>query len=247
MRILLINPNVTEAVTEMMAAEARRAASPGTEIVPATAPFGVQYIENRVESAIAAHAVLEVLAAQGGEADAAVIAAFGDPGLFAARELMDIPVLGIAEAAMLTAQTLGRRFSIVCLSSRLRTWYLETVALYGFEARLASVRGLDVPIPDIAAARDRFRERLIAECLAAVEEDDAEVAIMGGGPLAGLAREAAAEIPVPVLDGVACAVRLAEMLVGLGVSAPTRGSFVKPRAKPSQGLSQALSKLGGAG
>jgi Asp/Glu/hydantoin racemase len=243
MRILLVNPNVTEAVTEMMVAEARRAAGPDTEVLPATAPFGVPYIENRAEAALAAHAVLQVLAERAGEADAAVIAAFGDPGLLAARELLEIPVLGLAESAMLTAQMLGRRFSIVCLSSRLRTWYLETVALYGFEARLASVRGLDVPIPDIAAARDQFRARLIEECRRAVDEDDAEVVIMGGGPLAGLAREAAGDIPVPALDGVACAVRLAEMLHGLGARPPVRGSFARPRPKAAEGLAPALTRL----
>ena len=97
MRVLLINPNITEAMTESMAAEARRFASPSTEIIAVTAAFGTQYVENRIEAAIAAHAVLDALAKHAAGCDAALICAFGDPGLAAAREFVDIPVVGIEE------------------------------------------------------------------------------------------------------------------------------------------------------
>jgi Asp/Glu/hydantoin racemase len=82
----------------------------------------------------------------------------------------------------------------------------------------------------------------LEECRRAVEDDDAEVIICGGGPIAGLAREAAGEIPVPLLDGVSCAVRLAEAVTGLGTQPPTRGSFARPRPKPAKGLSEALTR-----
>ena len=97
MKLLLINPNITAAMTESMAAEARRYASASTEIVAVTAEFGTQYVENRVEAAIASHAVLDALAKHATGCDAAMISAFGDPGLAAAREFADIPVVGIQE------------------------------------------------------------------------------------------------------------------------------------------------------
>src|SRR6185437_12568773 len=200
MKLLLINPNVTEAMTESMADEARRFASPGTEIVTATAAFGTQYVANRVEAA------LDALAKHAAGCDAAIVSAFGDPGLAAAREFADIPVLGIEESAILTAWMLGRRYAIVCLTPRLRRWYIECAQEHGLDGRLVAVRALDTPVPDITQAKDRFRDRLLAECRHAIEEDEAEVIIFGGGPIAGLAREVAAEIPVPTLDGVSCAV-----------------------------------------
>lgn len=243
MRILFVNPNITPQITETMAAEARRSASAGTEIIPATAPFGTFYIENRVEAAIAAHALLEVLAAQGSEADAAIVSAFGDPGVMAARELMDIPIVGVSEAAFHTAYLLGKRYAIVCLTARLRTWYLECAEEHGLAGRLVAARALDRQIPDITKAREELAEALLAECLAAVEKDDAEVVILGGGPIAGLARELAHRVPVPLLDGVSCAVRLTEALVGLDARPPQRGSFARPTAKPSRGLSPELAKL----
>ncbi len=105
-----------------MAAEARRFASPGTSITAVTAAFGTQYVENRAEAAIAGHAVLDALAKHAASADAAIVCAFGDPGLAAAREFADISIVGIEESAILTAWMLGRRYSIICLTPRLRTW-----------------------------------------------------------------------------------------------------------------------------
>jgi allantoin racemase len=240
MKLLLINPNITEAMTASMLAEARLFASPGTEVTAVTAAFGTQYVENRAEAAIAGHAVLDALASHMAGQDAAIVSAFGDPGLAAAREFADIPIFGIEESALLTAWTLGRRIAIVCLTPRLRRWYIECAEEHGLAARLVSVRALDLPIPDITQAKEQFRARLLGQCRLAVENDDAEVIIFGGGPIAGLAREATVEIPVPVLDGVSCAVRLAEAVTGLCLRPPTRGTFARPSPKPAKGLSEAL-------
>jgi allantoin racemase len=240
MKLLLINPNITAAMTDSMAAEARRFASPSTEIVAVTAEFGTQYVENRVEAAIASHAVLDALAKHAADCDAAIVSAFGDPGLTAAREFADIPVVGIEESAILTAWMLGRRYSIICLTPRLRTWYIECAQEHGLAGRLASVRALDAPIADITRAKEQYRDRLIEACMHAIEQDEAEVIIFGGGPIAGLAREAAGAIPVPTLDGVSCAVRMAEALVGLQPRPAQSGSFARPHAKPAKGLSPEL-------
>jgi allantoin racemase len=239
-KLLLINPNITAAMTESMVAEARCHASPSTEIVAVTAEFGTEYVENRVEAAIASHVVLDALAKHAAGCDAAMISAFGDPGLAAAREFADIPVVGIQESAMLTAWMLGRRYAIICLTPRLRTWYIECAQEHGLAGRLASVRALDVPIPDITRAKEQLRDDLLKECMLAIEQDEAEVIIFGGGPIAGLAREAADAIPVPCLDGVSCAVRMAEALVALHPRAPSRGSFARPRGKPAKGLAPEL-------
>lgn len=242
MRLLLVNPNVTEAMTASMAAEARRFASPGTEVVTATAAFGTRYVEMKVEAAIAGHAMLQALAEHGAGCDAAIVAAFGDPGLAAAKEMMAVPVVGLTEAAVLAAWALGRRFAIVCLTPKLGAWYRDTVEALGLAGRLASVRPLDVAIPDIMQAKEQTRALLVAECRQAVAHDGADVVILGGGPLAGLAREAAGEIPVPALDGVSCAVRLAESLAALRPRVPGAGSFAAVAGKPARGLSPALTQ-----
>ena len=242
MRLLLVNPNVTTAMTAAMAAEARRHAAAGTEIVTATAAFGTEYVETAVEAAIAGHAVLDALAAHAEGCDGAIVAAFGDPGLAAAKAMLAVPVVGLTEAAVLAAAALGARFSIICLTPGLGAWYRATVAGMGMAARLASVRALDVAIPDILRAKEQTRALLIGECRAAVATDGAAVVILGGGPLAGLAREAAGDIPVPALDGVSCAVRLLEALVALVPRPAGAGSFAPVAGKPSRGLAAALAR-----
>ncbi len=96
---------------------ARAAASVGTEVVAVTAPYGVPYIATRAEAVIGGRVALEVLAEHAPGCDVAVIAAFADPGLGGARELLPMPVIGMAEAAMLTSCMLGRRFSIVTFAT----------------------------------------------------------------------------------------------------------------------------------
>ena len=146
MKILLLNPNTTAEVTDLLCAAGIRAASPGTELVAMTAKRGVPYIATRAEAQIGGDIALEMLAEAGEGFDAAIIAAFGDPGLFGARELFSFPVVGLAEAAMLTACMVGQRFSIVTFSRALAPWYLECVAMHGLDARCAGIRALDESI-----------------------------------------------------------------------------------------------------
>jgi len=242
MKILLVNPNITEGVTDVMAAEARRSASDGVEIVQATAAFGAQYIETRVEAAIAAHALLDLLATEAEGHDAVVVSAFGDPGLTAAREMLDIPVVGLSEAALHTAYMLGRRIAVVCLTPRLRDWYGESAEAAGLGDRLVGLRVVGDPVRDISTVVEDLAEPLLEECLRAVRDDRAEVVILGGGPTAGLGRTIRNRVPVPLLDGVTCAVQLAEALVRINPRPPQQGGFSRPAPKPTTGLSPALTR-----
>src|SRR6188474_1354166 len=122
MKLLFINPNTSQSITAKIKAVADSVAQPGTDIVAVTATRGVAYIATRAEAVIGAMSVLELLAEHRDGCDAAVIAAFGDPGLSAARELMPIPVIGLAEAGLLTACMLGRRYAIVSFSKVLGPW-----------------------------------------------------------------------------------------------------------------------------
>ena len=154
MKLLVVNPNISESVSALIAAEARRVASPETQITMQTAPFGVAYIETRFEAMIGAMAVAELAGAHLIGHDAMIIAAFGDPGLLAMREVLDIPVVGLTESAVLAACALGQRFSIIAISKRIAAWYDETVASYGLASRLASIRTLDQTIRDIGAVQE---------------------------------------------------------------------------------------------
>lgn len=243
MKLLLINPNISDSVSELIRAEAQRSASPGTEIEVLTAPFGVAYIETRFEALIGAYAAAQLAAEHHARCDAIVVAAFGDPGLGGLREAMGVPVTGLTEAALASAHLLGHRISIIAISQRIQAWYREVVDSYGFGGRLASIRALDRPLSGIGAVQDEHAQALKALAERAVEEDGADVIVLAGAPLAGLARSLRGQLPVPVVDGVSSAVRHAETLVALRPGQAQRGSFAPPPMKPNRGLPPAIASL----
>lgn len=243
MRILFANPNTSVSVTGRIAAVARAAASPGTEIVPVTGQTGVPYIATRAEAVIGGRVALELLAEHAPGCDVAVIAAFADPGIGGAKELLSIPVIGMAEAAMLTACMLGRRFSIVTFATAMGPWYRECVDYNGLSGRLATIRCVSGGFRDINSVQEEKEAALIEACCLAAEQDEADVVILGGAPLAGLAGKVADRVPVPLVDGVAAAVRQAEVLGGLGVRKATSGTFRRPDAKTITGVPDALEGL----
>lgn len=236
MNILLINPNTSRPLTDRLAAAARRVAATDTRIECVTAETGVPYISTRAEALIGGIAVLEILAERHHQADAAIVAAFGDPGLGAARKLFDIPVVGMAEAGMLSACMLGRRFAIVTFAEALGPWYRECVAWHQLEGRCAGVRMLDGGFRSVSDVQEEKEALLVELANRAVREDEADVVVFAGAPLAGLAGKVRERIPVPVVDCAEASLKQAEALVALRPRAPTAGSFRRPAAKESIGL-----------
>jgi allantoin racemase len=243
MKLLIINPNISQSVSDLIANEAARTAAPGTQITMLTAPSGVAYIETRFEALLGAWSVANLAAEHIGGHDALIIAAFGDPGLMAMQEVLPCPVVGLTQASLASASLLGNRISIVAISSRIRIWYRETVAQYGLLGRLASIRGLDEPLSDIGSVQQDQAARLVEMAHRCVNEDGADVIILAGAPLAGLARQVGAQLPVPVVDGVSSAVRQVEGLIRQRPQRPRAGSFAPPPAKPHQGLPDALGRM----
>lgn len=247
MKILVANPNTTRSVTERLVAAARPAAAPGTEITGLTASRGVPYIASRAEAQIGGAVLLEMLAEHADGHDAAIVAAFGDPGLGGARELFAIPVVGLAEAAMVTALMLGQRFAVVTFALALEAWYEETVRAYGLQMRSAGVFCADRPFSSLEAVPEEMEEHLVALAERAVASG-ADTVILGGAPIAGLAGRLKDRIPVPVVDPIVAAVKQAEALVALGARKPVAGTFRYPAPKPSSGLAEALAlRIGGSG
>jgi Asp/Glu/hydantoin racemase len=157
-----------------------------------------------------------------------------------ARELFDIPVIGMAEAAMLTACMLGRRFAIVTFARALGPWYEECVAMHGLTGRCAGIRMLDGGFRDIAEVQEEKEEVIVALANRAIVEDEADCVILAGAPLAGLAARVADRIPVPVVDQMGAALKQAEALVCLKPRKASAGTFRRPDPKPTQGLAEAL-------
>ena len=234
MRIKLINPNTTAAMTKSMAVAAQSVAAPGSEIDAVTSQSGPVSIEGHYDEAIAVIGLIDAMRADP-EADAYIIACFGDPGLLAARELTAAPVLGIAEAAMHAATFLATSFSVVTTLHRTRIIAEALVRNYGMQDACRRVRATDLPVLDLECPDDRVNEIIFAECLRALDEDRCGAIVLGCAGMAGLVDYLRARLPVPVIDGVTVAVKFAEALVGARLSTSKHGDLAFPLPKHYRG------------
>lgn len=237
MRILLANPNTTQAVTDLAATRAREIASPGTEIVAATARFGAVVIGSRAEMAVAEHAALELIAREAAGCDAVVVAASTDSAVRAAREMLAVPVLGLTEAALHAACLVGGTFATVTLSARSNATLRDQLAASGMASRCVAMRAVPATPQDLLTDPDRIAA-VVAEAARALVAEGADAIVLVGAVMAGLA--ARMECDVPVLEGVSCAVALAEALVRLRLPKARGGSYAAPTGRETVGLDPAL-------
>jgi allantoin racemase len=242
MRILVINPNTSESVTTLVADLARKLVGDEAEIRAVSGRFGARYIASRAAAAIAAHAALEQLAKHVDGCDAAYLACFGDPGLFALKELSPVPVIGMAEASCHLASTLGRRFSIVTGGERWGPMLEEFVRAIGLSERLASVRTIAPTGGDIARDPDAALAGLAHQSRACAREDGAEIVILGGAALAGLAQRIAPEVPVPVLCSVESGLRATLAVAQLRPAKAQQGSVSRPVGIETVGIDPMLAR-----
>jgi len=227
MKILILNPNTSEAFTAAIQAGADMYKSPGTEVVAMNPASGPRSIESVYEELLSGPPSLEVLIAHEAEFDGFIIACYGnEPLVHAAREITHKPVLGITEATFYTACMLGHRFSVVTTCDRGDPMLWDVVRLYGLEERCASIRPTGMAVLELESSSDeKVRQRILDEARRALEEDGAEVICLGCAGMVGLDKELEAELGVPVIDGVVSAVKLMEALVGYGVGTSKRRAY----------------------
>jgi allantoin racemase len=229
LRILVTNCNTTEEMTREIANGARAAASPGTEILARTPRWGPESAEGWLDSFLSAAAVLDLLHAEAEPFDAAVLAGFGEHGREGARELLDVPVVDITEAGAHLACLLGRRYGVVTTLERTRGQIEDSLHTAGLAAHCMAIEGTGLGVLELADA-DRAASAFVSAARRA-RDAGAEVLVLGCAGMTGLHARIAAELSVPVVDGVAAAVRLAESLVALGLRTSRAGSYAQPLPK----------------
>jgi allantoin racemase len=245
MRLNIVNGNTTAAMTKIIAAAARKAARPDTVIRTVESAFGPASIEGAYDDAFAVPGILtRITEGEAEGADAHVIACFDDTGLDAARALANAPVIGIGEAGFHLAALLAHRFAVVTTLSRSVSVLENNLLRYGLERRCARVRATDVPVLELDNPASNARARIGAEISRALEEDRAEAVVLGCAGMADLAASLSDEFGVPVIDGVAAAVVLAEGLAALGLKTSKHGGYAKPLAKTYSGIFAPFSPQG---
>jgi allantoin racemase len=239
-KLLVVNPNTTKSMTVTIADAAERVRGPLTEITAVTSSMGPVSIEGYYDEAFAVPGLLlELAKGEQAGADAAIIACFDDTGLDAGRTLVDMPVIGICEAAVATTAFIAQRFTVVTTMERSRQPLEHLVQRYGMAHR-CNVRAADIPVLSLEDPNSNARPRLRDEIAAALKYDRAEAIVLGCAGMADLVEELRVEFGVPVIDGVAAAVKQAEALVALGLKTAKRGAYATPVEKPYLGLLEAF-------
>jgi allantoin racemase len=169
------------------------------------------------EQEIGAHAALAALAERAPDCDAAIIAAFGDMAVAAARDLFRIPVLSMAEAALKAAGLAGQPFAMITIAKSAvpRMWSLARA--HGVAERLTDIHVLE-PMADA----DAYARRTIELCAKLAAGDAGELVVLSGPPLSALYPRLNGKTALPLIEGAAAAVRLLEAIVGLGVTPAAR-------------------------
>ncbi|MDE2452647.1 MAG: aspartate/glutamate racemase family protein [Burkholderiales bacterium] len=237
MRIKLINPNTTPSMTALIAEAARAVAGPGVVVEAVNPEHGPASIEGHYDEAMSCLGLLdEVRKGEASGVDAYVIACFGDPGLDAAREIARGPVLGIAEAAMRAACFVATGFSVVTTLSRTVVIAEHLVHKYGVSGQCRAVRASEIPVLELENPDSDAYRKILAECRQALALDRCGAIVLGCAGMADLCQRLSRELGVPVIDGVAAAVVMAEALVRMGLATSKHGDYARPLPKAYAGL-----------
>lgn len=159
------------------------------------------------------------------DVDAVVIACFDDTGLDAMRCLFDVPVIGIGEAGYHAAAMLSHRFSVVTTLSRSVAGIADNLKRYGLEAKCASIRATDIPVLKLEEGDRASLDQIRGEIGAAIAQDRAEAVVPGCAGMADVMQQLSDEFGIPMIDGISCAVGMAEALVAAGLSTSKMGAY----------------------
>lgn len=235
-KLLVLNPNTTTAMTQAIAVVARGVAASTTEIVARNPATGPASIEGLLDQALCMLPLLAEVARGEREGCAAmIIACFDDPGVAAARCIATGPVIGIAEAAMHAAAIIAARFAVVTTVDPAVPVIEELAVRYGATRGCVAVRAANVPVLALERPSTASYRRIRDCALDALRVDRAEAIILGCAGMSALGPRLARELGVPVIDGVAAAVKLAEGLMALGLSTSKRGSYATPASANGAG------------
>jgi len=232
MRVLVINPNASVEMSDVIREQLHAVARPDVQVDVVNPPGAPPAIESALDEAACVPPMLQLVREASDRGyDAVVIACFSDPGLDAAREATDLPVVGIQDAAMHLAAQIGYRFSVLTTLAHRAPLRERAALLAGLDRRLASCRPLDLPVLETVVNREQVVQKIVTIGRQAIEEDGAEVLVLGCAGLGDLALRASQELGVPVIDPNAAALKLCETLVDLRLSHSRAGLY---RARPRE-------------
>jgi Asp/Glu/hydantoin racemase len=206
-RILLINPNSSDATTAMMVGIAERVMPKSISVVGATATRSPSMIVTAAALDAAADEVVEIGMRRSGAMAGVIVSAFGDPGLASLQRQLPIPVVGICQASMLEAAADDRRFGVATTTPELVAAIGRRARDYGLEHLFTGTRLTAGDPHAVTADPLRLRDALAAAVTQCFDDDGADAVIIGGGPLGQAAEDLAKTLRRPIVAPIPAAAR----------------------------------------
>lgn len=231
MKILIVNPNSSEVCTEVIRKSAlRKITDPDTQLYFLTNPKGTKNIDCSFADYQSVWSVQRAVLEKCEEwkPDAVVLAGFGNVGVYALKEALDIPVLSISETTQYIACLLGHKYTVIANIAQFVPYQEDLVHLYRLDQKCASVRSVEMSVERACCERTETLQQLKHQIEEIVKEDGAEVVILGCAGLCGYDEELQALVGIPVLDPVTVTVKMAEMFVATGLKQSKLRKFAFP-------------------
>jgi len=227
-KILVVNPITTDSFNDMTKNYLEKIKSPDVEIEVVNIKAGPSSIETFYDEAFALPEILKTIDEYKSRCDAIVINCFADPAVNAARELSDVPVVGPAEASMMIALMLGHKFGVISTFRNSGPWIELQARNMGIEQRLAGAIGVDIPVLELGSDLKKTARYLVDAAKNLIESKGAEVIILGCTGMAPVARIVKEELKVPVIEPMATAFKVAELMIGLKLTHSEIGLYMAP-------------------
>ncbi len=224
MELLVVNPNSTASMTEAIDRAAKRVARPGTRILTVGSASGPPSIQGYYDGALCLSGMLEQIECHG-YVDGIVISCFDDTGLDAVRCMVDAPVLGIGQSACYAARMISNKFTVITTLSRSVPVLESNLLRYGITSQCARVRATDIPVLELENMSSAAMETMRRVIEAGIREDQSDAVVLGCAGMADLTLRLSNEFGLPVIDGLSCAVAMAEALVTAGLRTSKVGAY----------------------
>ncbi len=232
MKILIINPNTSEQMTDKIRTVAEAVKRDDCQVTVVCPEHGPITIESSYDEAYAIGPTTDLVKqANQEDYDAIILACFCDVGIEAAKEISSIPVLSLEEATLSVAILLGDKFGILTEKRPRVAMKKRHVRRYGLLERLASIRPLELSVAELDADPERTKAAGIALARRMVEEDGAEVIIMGCAAMAGYSDSLERELQIPILDPLKITLKITEAIVDAGLTHSRVGLYAPPTPK----------------
>jgi len=236
MKITVINPNTSQSMTDHLDRELKKIKRDDTELEVTCPDRGPITIESAYDEAYAIPPTLELVKKANDEGqDTVILACFSDPGLEAAKEISEIPVVGIEESTLHVAAMLGNKFTILTTLKERIAAKTNDVKRFGLESSLASVRALEMTVAETDEYPEKAQERIFEVARIAIEEDGAETFALGCAGMAGYAKPVEEKLGAVVLDPSSVALKIAEAIVDGDLTQSKVGLFATPPEKEFKG------------